>query len=114
MRFYQKILFSATSIALLAGLSSCMSSNNGPSSVDVQASDSASATATANLNGAISQLSSSQFQYGKGDLDSLTTANTEFNKALALNPANSQANLGAALTGVLLAAQLPRAQHATQ
>jgi len=97
---------SLASLAMAAWLSSCMS-NSGPTSVDIKTSDSTTAAATANLNGAIDQLSSAQFQYGQGNLDSLTAANADFQQALTLNPNNSEANLGAALTGVLLAAQSP-------
>ena len=49
-----------------------------------------------------------QFQYGKEDPTSLHNSRTQFAEALRLNPGNSKARLGLALTGVLIAAHSPQ------
>ncbi len=86
----------------------CISSSNGPSTADQNASDAAVNQANAELSGTVTDLSNiSQFQYGKEDLTSLKNSNADFQHALQLNPGNEQAKVGAALTGVLLAAQSP-------
>ena len=85
------------------------SDNSGPSSEAVKASDAAAAKAGTDLEASIADMSDmEQFQYGKEDLTSLHNSQEQFGEALRLNPGNSKARLGLALTGVLIAAQSPR------
>lgn len=95
----------------MACLSGCFlgSNDSGPSASDIKTSDSASALATSGLQDNIASMSNmSQFQYGKEDLTGLRNSRDQFNEALRLNPGNSKAQFGMAITGVLLAAQSHR------
>jgi hypothetical protein len=85
------------------------SDNSGPSPESVKQSDSAAAKAGTDLETSLSRMSDmEQFQYGKEDLTSLHNSQRQFGDALRLNPGNSKARLGLALTGVLIAAQSPQ------
>lgn len=98
----------ATSTSWLTG---CFlgSDNSGPSSESVKASDAAAAKAGTDLEASLSRMTDmQQFQYGKEDLTSLHNSKQQFSEALRLNPGNSKARLGLALTGVLIAAQSPK------
>lgn len=95
----------ATTAAVLTG---CFG-EDGPSAAEKKDSKSASTAATQNLGTAMGAMTNfDQYEYGREDLTSLRTANVDFRKAIKLDPGNRQARLGAAVTGVLLAAQSDR------
>lgn len=95
--------------ASLAFLSGCFDDDKGPTAGDKQGSQTATTNATKRLGTAVESMSDyQQFEYGKEDLTDLKAANGDFRKAVQLDPANKQARLGSAITGVLLAAQSQR------
>jgi hypothetical protein len=111
MRLTPKPLITAGLAISMTCLSGCFlgSDNAGPSAGQVKSSDSVTAGATSNLEKNVTRMSNlDQFQYGKEDLSDLKASHAEFEEALLLNPGNSKAQVGMALTGVLLAAQSTR------
>ncbi len=108
MRMNSLKLFSGLT-AILACLSACNTSNEGPSTQEKKTSDSTAALAASDLNGAVARMSNlSQYQYGKEDLTQLRNSREEFAATVRVNPGNGKAQLGMALTGVMLAAQSNR------
>ncbi len=111
MHSSHKFMILAAMAVSTSWLTGCFlgSDNSGPSSEAVKASDAAAAKAETDLEASLSRMSDmEQFQYGKEDLTSLHNSKQQFDEALRLNPGNSKARLGMALTGVLIAAQSPR------
>ena len=107
MRSTPKFLMLAAMAVSTAWLSGCFlgSENSGPTTEDVKASDKAALSATGNLETSVANMQKGSYEYGKEDLTSLKSANSDFKEAARLNPGNSKAQLGMAVTGVLLAAQ---------
>jgi hypothetical protein len=111
MHSTHKFLILAAMAASTSWLTGCFlgSDNSGPSAEAVKSSDSAAEKASASLQTSLEHMSDmEQFQYGKEDLTSLRASRDDFGAALRINPGNSKARLGMALTGVLLAAQDPK------
>ncbi len=88
-------------------LTGCLTASGTISTADKAASDTLAAASTPALGSSVSGIITGQFQYGDENNDSLQIANDNFEAALAKNPDNNQANLGAAIVGVLLAANSP-------
>lgn len=110
MRLTPRILMTAAVAASSAWLGGCFlgADDNGPSAEQQKQSAAAAAEGSGQLEGAVTSMTSSQFQYGKEDLTQLKQSQAKYAEAARLNPGNSQAQLGLALTNVLLAAQDPR------
>ncbi|GEM_PF-2857917 len=111
MRSLNKYLMLAAMAASTSWLTGCFlgSDNSGPSAAAVKQSDSSANLASADMEKSLARMSDmQQFQYGKEDLSSLHSSRDEFAAALRINPGNSKARLGMALTGVLIAAQSPK------
>ena len=110
MRIIPRILTTAALTAASAWLGGCFlgSDNSGPSADEKKQSADAASQANGQFEGAVTNLTSSQFQYGKGDLTQLKQSHAGYAQAARPNPGNSQAQLGLALTNILLAAQDPR------
>lgn len=111
MRSSHKFLILAAMACSTSWLTGCFlgSDNSGPSAEAVKESDAAAAKAEANLEASLANMTDmDQFQYGKEDLTSLHNSQQQYGEALRINPGNSKARLGLALTGVLIAAQSPR------
>lgn len=101
-------LMMASLAASTAWLGGCFlgSDDSGPSAGDVDQSNTSTAEANQNLESSVTRMSDfSQFEYGKEDLTDLRASRADYEEALRLNPGNSQAQMGMALTGILLAAQ---------
>ncbi len=108
MRPVPKYFLLASLASTLAGLTGCVlgSDNSGSTPVDVKGSNTSDSLATANLETNVSRMNNlGQFKYGKEDLTDLRNSHAEFADAVRLNPGNNKAQLGLALTGVLLAGQ---------
>lgn len=105
-----QILTTAALAASAAWLGGCFlgADDGGPSAQDKQQSSQVAAQGSTQLEGAVANMTSSQFQYGKEDLTQLKNSQAKYAEAARLNPGNSQAQLGLALTNILLAAQDPR------
>jgi len=110
MRIIPRILTTAALTAASAWLGGCFlgSDNNGPSAEEKKQSADAASQGNGQFEGAVTNLTSSQFEYGKEDLTQLKQSQASYAQAARLNPGNSQAQLGLALTNILLAAQDPR------
>jgi hypothetical protein len=108
MRAYHKYFLLAAMAASTTWLGGCFlgSDDNGPSAENVGKSNTSTEKGNDGLVNSVTRMSDfSQFEYGKEDLTQLRTARADYEEALRLNPGNSQAQLGMALTGILLAAQ---------
>ena len=111
MRSSHKFMILAAMALSTSWLTGCFlgSDNSGPSAEAIKESDAAAAKAEANLEASLANMTDmDQFQYGKEDLTSLHNSQQQYGEALRINPGNSKARLGLALTGVLIAAQSPR------
>jgi hypothetical protein len=111
MRSSHKYLILAAMALSTSWLTGCFlgSDNSGPSPEAVKESDAAATKAGTDLEASLARMSDmEQFEYGKEDLTSLHDSKRQFGEALRLNPGNSKARLGLALTGVLIAAQSPK------
>lgn len=92
-------------LVLLAG---CLGIDQGDglsNSEKQQKADSAASAGTDKLSDAFEDMTDGGFKYGEGDLTGLREANARFKAALDLQSDNNRARMGAAVTGVLLAAQ---------
>lgn len=110
MRSPDKYLLLAA-LAATTALSGCFlgSDNSGPSTDEVKKSEAAALVATGKLEATVANMQNmEQFEYGKEDLTDLKSSRAEFAEAARLNPGNNKAQLGLALTGILLAAQSTR------
>jgi hypothetical protein len=87
------------------GLYACLGGDTGPTSLEQHQADSSASIGNERLDDVFQEFNESGFEYGNQDLTGLNEANASFTNALQLNPDNSNARLGAALTGVLLALQ---------
>jgi hypothetical protein len=108
MRTTHKYVLLAAMAASTTWLGGCFlgSDDSGPSAENVGKSNSSTEKGNEGLVNSVTRMSDfSQFEYGKEDLTQLRTARADYEEALRLNPGNSQAQLGMALTGILLAAQ---------
>lgn len=110
MRLSPRILFTAAVAASSVWLAGCFlgADDSGPSDEQKKQSATVAAQGSGQLEGAVTNMTSSQFQYGKEDLTQLKQSQASYAEAARLNPGNSQAQLGLALTNILLAAQDPR------
>jgi len=110
MRLTPGFIMTAVVAASSVWLGGCFLSadDNGPSADQQKQSAAAAAEGSGQLQGAVSDMRSAQFQYGKEDLTQLKQSQASYAQAARLNPGNSQAQLGLALTNILLAAQDPR------
>ncbi|HKP96716.1 MAG TPA: hypothetical protein VJ385_13245 [Fibrobacteria bacterium] len=111
MRITHKYVLLAAMAASTTWLGGCFlgSDDGGPSAEDVTKSNTSTTKAAGNLESSMTRMSDfEQFEYGKEDLTDLRTARADYAEAVRLNPGNSQAQLGMALTGILLAAQSNR------
>jgi hypothetical protein len=98
-------------LATSTALTGCFlgSESSGPSSEEVKKSDEAALVASGKLEATVANMQDiEQFSYGKEDLSDLKASRAQFEEAARLNPGNNKAQLGMALTGILLAAQSTR------
>jgi hypothetical protein len=107
MRSVPKFLLLAAAASSLIGLTGCLfGSDNSSAPADVTGSETSSQRATSNLESNLARMSDlDQFRYGKENLADLRESHSQFAEAVSLNPANSKAQLGMAVTGILLAGQ---------
>lgn len=104
-----RILMKTALFASAAWLGGCfLGADDGPGSAEKQQSQEAAGKGSGDLTNAMSSMQSSQYSYGKEDLTDLRNAQANYAEAVRLNPGNGAAQLGLALTNVLLAAQDPR------
>ena len=110
MRSPHKLLILAAVAVSTTWLSGCIfgSDNSGPSAEETKKSNDAATRATGDLESNVARMQNGPYSYGKEDLTALKNSNSQFAEAVRLNPGNSKAQLGLAVTGVLLAAQSPK------
>src|SRR3954471_9610226 len=103
MRLTHKILFTTAVAASSVWLAGCFLGADDSGPTDEQKKQSATVTAqgSGQLQGAVTDMTNSQFQYGKEDLTQLKQSQASYAEAARLNPGNSQAQLGLALTNIL-------------
>lgn len=109
MRISRRILKTAALAASAAWLGGCfLGADDGPSAEQKKQSTAATSQGNDQFQGAVKDMTGSQYRYGKEDLTQLKSSQASYAEAARLNPGNSQAQLGLALTNILLAAQDPR------
>jgi hypothetical protein len=110
MRMPNRPVLTAAVAASAVWLGGCFlgADESGPSAEQKKRSETSVAQGSGDLQTAVSSMQSSQYKYGKEDLTELKSAQASYAEAARLNPANSRAQLGLALTNILVAAQDPR------
>ena len=101
-------IFSSAFVLALAFLTGCefgSGGSDGPSAANRKRAQEAAEKGSTSLSTSLTSMTGSQYEYGSEDLTSLKKADSDYQEALRLDPGNGQARMGAALTGVLLAAQ---------
>jgi hypothetical protein len=90
-------------------LGGCLGADDsGPTSEEKKQSEVLAAQGAGELQIVVGNMQSSPYEYGKEDLAELKGARDSYAQAARLNPGNSRAQLGLALTNFLAAAQDPR------